>query len=195
MIYWLMERKIDATPLKDRMVAAYPIGVAASEGEFGRTYKTVPFCAEPDSTGCIVSWNSFEAGSDVAAYVQRSESRYVQRYGDAPGRDLVCINPLTFDRSRPAADATANLGALAGDPKPGDVALRVLPALKVHAVGATCRDGVLMVDPSADAGFHPTPLPGGLLHMHDIDLFYANLRANAALRAAAYLAKGGPPKD
>ncbi len=195
MIYWLLERKIDGTPLKDRMVAAYPIGVAASEGEFGRTYKTIPFCAKPDSTRCIVSWNSFEAGSDVATYVQRSESRYVQRYGDAPGRDLVCINPLTFDRSKPAADAAANLGALPGDPKPGDAALSVLPPLKVHAVGAACRGGVLMVEPSADPGFHPTPLPGGLLHMHDIDLFYANLRANAALRAAAYLAKSGAPKD
>ena len=189
MIYWLLERKIDATPLKDRLVAAYAIGVAGFEGEFGRTYKTIPFCAEPDSTGCIVSWNSFEAGSNVDAFIRTSQSRYVRRYGDAPGRDMVCINPLTFDRSKPAADAAANLGALPGDPHPGDPALAILPALTLHAVGAVCRDGVLMVDPSPNPSFHPAPLAGGMLHMHDIDLFYANLRANAALRSAAYLAK------
>ncbi len=189
MIYWLLERKIDSTPLQKKLVAAYAVGVGASEGEFGRTYKTTPFCDTPDATGCIVSWNSYEEGSPVAAYVHNAEQGYVTRYGDAPGKDIVCINPLTFDRSRPAADATANLGALPGDPKPGDARLSVLPALKPDAVGAVCRDGVLMVQPSADPSFHPTALPGGLLHMHDIDLFYANLRANAAQRAAAYLAK------
>jgi len=189
MIYWLLERKIDGTPLKDKLVAAYPIGVAAFQGEFGRTYKTIPFCAKPDSVGCIVTWNSYEAGSDVAGFIQRQQVRYVQRYGDAPGREIVCVNPLTFDLSKPAADATANLGALPGDPKPGDAASSVLPALKPGVVGAFCKDGILMVQPAPDPTFHPTALAGGMLHMHDIDLFYANLRANAALRAAAYLAK------
>ncbi len=188
MIYWLLERKIDGTPLQKQLVAAYSPGVAASEGDAGRTYKTITFCDKPDSTGCIVTWNSYAEGSDVEAFIKRSESRYTQRYGDAPGKAMVCINPLTFDRAKPAADAAANLGALTGEATEGP-----LQSLEPHAVGAVCRNGVLMVQPSADPTFRPTELPGGLLHMHDIDLFYANIRANASLRAAAFLAQNPKP--
>ena len=183
MIYWLLEREIDGTPLKDRMVAAYAIGVAASQGDFGRTYKTIPVCAAPDSTGCVVTWNSFAEGADPSAYIVRSQARYLKRYGDPSGKSLVCVNPLTFDLTRPGAPASANLGALVGEPAPGPLA-----PLKINAVGAACQDGVLRVQASPDPTFKPTTLSGGVLHMHDIDLFYGNLRANAVLRTKAFLA-------
>jgi hypothetical protein len=88
--------------------------------------------------------------------------------------------------------ASCNGDRIADQAPAGDAQLSVLPALKPDAVGADCRDGVLMVQPSPDPGLHPTALPGGMLHMRDFDLFYANLRDNAALRAAADLAKPQP---
>ena len=30
-------------------------------------------------------------------------------------------------------------------------------------------------------------MPGGVLHMHDMDLFYQNIRANAVLRTQAWM--------
>ena len=163
-------------------MAAYAIGVAIYEGAFGRTYKFVRPCLEPRQTGCIVSWNSYLADADTAVFLQYAQQPYVTRYGDGPGKTLFCINPLTFDAARPSAPAAANDGSLPWPPSPGP-----LTALVPHAVGAECRNGVLMVTPSPTGDFKPFALPGGSLHMQDTDLFYAAIRRNAVLRVQSYL--------
>ena len=40
-------------------------------------------------------------------------------------------------------------------------------------------------------GYAVVPLPGGMLHFNDFDLFYANIRLNAVARADAFLALSG----
>lgn len=55
------------------------------------------------------------------------------------------------------------------------------------AAGAACRDGVLRVDASVPL----KPLPGGVLHFYDIPLFWANIRANVAIRIRAYRKEHG----
>jgi hypothetical protein len=37
-------------------------------------------------------------------------------------------------------------------------------------------------------GYAIVPLPGGMLHFNDYDLFYQNIRLNAVARVDAYLA-------
>jgi hypothetical protein len=186
-IYRLIEEEIDGKPLQKQMVAAYPIGVATYVGAFGRTYKSVKPCLKPLQTGCIVSWNSFMSDADPSIFIEVSEDIYVKRYGDTTGKQMLCINPLTFDADRPAAAATLDAGALAWPPLVGP-----LPALIPHAVSATCQNGVLMVTPSPDVNFKPFVLPGGSLHMQDTDLFYQAVRDNAAARVDRYLAENQP---
>jgi pimeloyl-ACP methyl ester carboxylesterase len=176
----LIEERLDGTPAGRRMVAAYIIGFNLSEGDFGKTYKTVTVCATPAQTGCIVQWNSVLPQASKPAVWAAGEARYVQRYGDDPGKALLCINPLTFDRAIPAAGPDHSLGAAPGDPGFGP--LRTLVA---KSVGARCEHGQLIVETTTDLGFKP--LPGGSLHYHDIGLFYADVRANAVLRVRAFL--------
>ncbi len=89
---------------------------------------------------------------------------------------------MTFDTSQPDAPASANLGSLPGVASDGP-----LPPVKPGLVGATCKNGILYADTPTDPDFVLTILPGGVLHMHDMDLFYQNIRANAALRTQAWL--------
>jgi hypothetical protein len=175
----LLEEVIDGKPERGRLVAAYVVGIGVSTGLFGKAYKTIGICRRPDDTGCVVSWNSFVSGSDVAGYVARSESRYVDRFGDDPGKALLCVNPLTFALDRPDGEAALHRGAVS------DAAS--ISAPRSGLVSASCRGGILFVDPGENGGFLK-PLPGGSLHFQDVELFYANIRENAALRTRAWLA-------
>lgn len=176
----LLREEIDGRSIGGRLVVAYAPGIAVPVGTFGTDLRTVVACDTPERTGCLASWNSFLADADVANYVARAGESWTAEHGPGAGAALLCVNPLTFDLGRPAADAAANVGGM------------VLPAaaegpaapVVAGAAGARCEGGVLRVAPA----YPLKPLPGGSLHYYDIPLFWANLRANVAVRIAAYRA-------
>ena len=176
----LLQRRIDGTPWQRQMVGAWIIGINLAEGEFGLKYKQVQPCDTPAQTGCVLQWNSILPSADLATAASRSQSTFVAKYGDVPGKLTLCINPLTFDRAKPAAPASAAKGAVPGAPGFGPLA-----PLRPHAVAARCDSGMLVVEPAAGLGLDP--LPGGVMHYHDYGLFYADIRANANLRVKAFL--------
>ena len=178
----LLEEVVDASPIRPQMVAAYGIGIGFPVGMFGRQYKTITACAKPDDTGCVVSWNTFGRGGAGAAAAERNAAKYEARFKTREGAETLCINPLTFDMSKPDAPASGNLGALPGVAAPGP-----LPALKPGVIGATCENGMLYVDIPTTDDFKLLVLPGQNLHFHDMDLFFKNIRDNAIVRTEAFL--------
>lgn len=180
----LLEKRIDGTPLQARMIAAYIIGINVAEGDFGgdsgARFKHVPICDKPDQTGCALQWNAMLAGSDIAARAAGYEAAFVKAHGEAAeGRRTLCINPVTFDRSRPDSLSAEAKGAVPGDPGFGP-----MRALRPGAVAVRCEQG--MAVSYLAPGLDLKPLPGGVMHYHDIGLFYADLRANALLRTNAW---------
>jgi len=176
----LLEKRIDGTPLQKRMVAAYIVGINLAEGEFGLRYKHVQPCDKPAQTGCVLQWNTIAAGSNLAPMVSAYEKAFAGRYGDAPGHQTLCINPVTFDRSRPSSLSAEAKGAVPGDPGFGP-----LGALRPGAVAVSCEQGLAVAYMGPGLGL--AALPGGVLHYHDFGLFYADIRANAAVRTKAWL--------
>lgn len=176
----LLESRIDGTPLKGRMVAAYIIGVNLSVGDFPKTYKNLQICAKPAQTNCVVAWNALLPTANLEAILPLGQRRYVQRHGDDAGKQLLCINPITFDADQPAAPADKALGAVPGAPGEGG-----LQPLKAKSVAARCDRGELIVEPAAALDLQP--LPGGSMHYHDYGLFYADIRANVKLRVDTFL--------
>lgn len=172
----LVQEKIAGTPLAERMVAAYLPGIGIPQAMLGAS---LPVCATPNQTRCLVSWNSFDADADTADYVARSLKRYT---GPAENRTLVCVNPMSFDVSRPAMGFGMGKGILPGPPTEGP-----LPALVHGKVAARCDGGVLRIE--AAPGFEIADrLPRGNLHMADIALFWGDIRVNAQLRVKAWYA-------
>lgn len=178
----LLERRIQNAPLKKQMVAAYIVGINLAEGDFGRRFTGVRPCTRPMDTGCVLQWEAVLAGSDVSKAAGFSQSSFVAKYGDVPGKQTLCINPLTFDMRKPNAPARKSLGAVPGDPGFGH--LRPLVSGKV---AARCEQGMLVVD--ADPALELKPLPGGSMHFHDFGLFYADIRADALRRVKAFRRK------
>lgn len=176
----LLAEEIDGKPLQRRLVAAYVVGIGFPVGAFGLTYSSLGICEKPDSTGCAVHWNSILANGDIDSVVRFSEAYNAARLGKGADRQVLCVNPLTFDRARPAAFAGAAKGGVPGTPDESAPA-----PLVPGAVAARCERGLLVVEPSAALGM--MPLVNGSMHYHDLGLFYEDVRENAMVRARAFL--------
>jgi hypothetical protein len=175
----LLEKRIKSTRLQGRMVAAYVIGINLMEGDLSPRLAGIPFCSTPAQTGCFVQWNAVLAGSDNGPMLKSYRDIFVAQNGGKDGGSPLCINPVTFDARRPLSLSADAKGAVAGDPGFG-----AMGPLQAGAVAAECRDGLLTVWPVPSLGLKP--LPGGSMHFHDVGLFWADISANAALRAQAW---------
>lgn len=172
----LLHDRVAGTPLARRIVAAYVIGWPVSPArdlpEMG-----LPACAEPEQTGCVVSWLSFADPADPEM-VLKGYARREARKAPALAEPFLCTNPLTGTIGGKTG-AKANLGTLVPD------ADLQSGTLSVGAVPARCgADGLLHLGDPPKMG--PYVLPGNNYHVYDIPLFWANLRADVARREAAW---------
>jgi len=182
----LLQERIAAEPLRTQLVAAYVIGYSVPE-EIEQT--AVPVCRGARATGCLLDWNTVaaDAGED-----RRAAERLIWlagHYQRLSGRRRVCVNPLSWVPDGEAA-ASLNLGALPAV-APGAALRPAVPRL----TGARCEAGLLHVSiPWAERrGFANVLTFFGSYHVFDYNLFYTNIRVNAAERVAAYRAGRAPP--
>lgn len=166
----LLEEKISGTPHLSKMVAAYPIGFGINAAEMAKAAPDIPVCSVPDQTACYISWNA--AGP-------RAEP-----WPDQVG--AVCVNPLSWRADAQPVPASVNLGAL-GLEGLGDGSDQIVPGF----ADAQCTNDRLLVTEMKTAMFEKLPMNMGTDNYHILDfaLFYANIRENAMMRAAAFLAK------
>jgi hypothetical protein len=145
----------------------------------------LPACERPDQARCLISWQSFSEPADPSqvtdVYDASTGPGGVPRAGSA----MVCTNPLTGARGGGAA-ADRNLGTLVPNDDFSSAEFRR------GAVPARCdaRGFLLIGDNDALPAMGPYALPGNNYHVYDYALFWANVRADAERRLAAY--EGGP---
>ena len=132
-------------------------------------------CA-PDDLHCVVAWNA--RGPTYAP------SEFEMHRADP--RERLCTNPISWRTDGALAPATLHLGAVfleSDDPAPrvglvGD-ARCVNGTLVLHHVGATPRD--------LPSRILDRVLGDGNYHAIEYQLFFMNIRENAAARVTAFL--------
>ncbi len=173
----LMHERVAGKPLARRIAAAYVIGWPLSL-ERDLPGMGLPACAAPDQTRCVVSYMSFGEPADPAMMLDAWSQQAGLDGKPHNGSAILCSNPLT-GMIGGSAPASANLGTLVPD------VMLANGSLVVGAVSAACRpDGMLSI--GAPYAMGPYVLPGNNYHVYDIPLFWANLRADFARRAAAW---------
>ena len=163
-------------PLRDRLIASYPIGTRVYPDSEGVSGQTLPLCESPEQVGCMVTWRSFATGSDPAVDIPA---------GLTPPGPPLCANPLTWQASEPSAPRSANLGTI---PLPYLFLSRPEPDM----VGAECKDGTLWVDRPKGI-LYLLAHPGGDYHAYDYELFYMNLREDAEHRIRHFFGREQHP--
>ena len=174
----LLAEKVAGKPVAKRIAAAYvagwPVSIPADLPKLG-----LPGCARADQAGCILSWQSFAEPADPKMVTDVYDASRGFTGAARRGTPMLCVNPLTGTASA-AAPAAANKGTL--------VPNKALTAgtLAVPGVPARCdpRGFLLIGETAPDLG--PFVLPGNNYHVYDYALFWANLRADAAARVAAW---------
>lgn len=179
----LLRDEVAATPLRDRLVAAYLIGGPLTEAAL-TDVPGLPVCASAEQTGCVVAWNARGPG-------YRGGLDFVDHPPPPPGvgpRRRVCVNPLTWRNDQVPAGRELARGAVFWD---GDA----VPTPQPGFAGARCEDGVLVVEL---AGAVPRDVMSRLLdhalgagnyHPIEFGLFYVDIRDNARARVDAFLAR------
>ncbi len=185
----LLRTKIAGTPLAKRVVAAYIIGWPVSL-DTDIAALGLPACQAPDQKSCIISWASFADPADPAMVTDAYDGTI--GFDGRPRADtrMLCTNPITGIPDTAAA-AEANIGTL--KPTEGFKS----GSLVAGKIGATCDDtrGFLMIGDADVAKNYVVAgyvLPGNNYHVYDITLFWANVRADALRRLAAYEGKPSP---
>ncbi len=174
----LLAERAGGSEWRGRLVAIYapgwPISTLHDLPALG-----LPACTAPRQTGCLLAWQSFAPPADT--------STLETVFDGAPGLDgqsrkdspMLCTNPLTGGDRR-AGTAQDNLGLLIGN---GEAEATQL--MRPGNVGARCAGrGILLLDSAPRLG--PAVMPGNNYHTYDYALFWANIRADAQERLAAW---------
>jgi hypothetical protein len=177
----LLEKRITGTPLRQRLVAAYPIGFGIDREAMAKAVPDVAVCQTAEQTSCVVSWNA--VGPDSAPW--------------ADPRRNICVNPLTWRADGAAAEASMNLGGVA---YPGtfegtlaDVKgvpqefMDAKPVLEPGVADAQCVEGMLRIQEIHSENYSARPMGKDNYHVYDYNLFHMNLRKNVETRVAKYL--------
>lgn len=173
----LLRERVAGTPLAKRVVAAYVVGWPVS-APTDLAALGLPECTRADQAGCLLSWESFAEPADPALVTDTYD--HTRGFDGRPrtGTPIVCTNPLTGIADT-AAPASANRGTLY---PAADLSTATIAAGKVPA---RCGPrGFLLIGDAPDLG--PYVLPGNNYHVYDYTLFWANVRADAARRLAAF---------
>jgi hypothetical protein len=173
----LLKDRVAGTPLARRIVAAYVVGWPVSQVT-DLAALGLPECTHADQSGCLLSWQTFAEPADPALIVDTYDRTTGFDGRPRRGTPFVCTNPLTGTPGAAAA-AQANLGTLY--PSADLRSATMLPG----RVPARCgKRGLLMIGAAPDVG--PFVLPGNNYHVYDYSLFWANVRADALRRLAAF---------
>jgi len=178
----LLEDEIAGTPLQDRLIAAYVVGIGIPETKLGTTLGSIGVCEGPEQTGCLVTWDTIAEGGSDQRYrdqmVLSADGTY-KANGDTP---RICVNPLSW---RADGKQVTTKQPLALPPAEG---MKPLPEPQAVVRRAQCRDGALWINPPGPPEFNERVFKGRDYHVYDYNLFYMAIRANAEARTARFLA-------
>jgi hypothetical protein len=198
--------RVGADPaLRERLVVAYLPGFANPLASFEGLSGQLTPCEAPTQTGCVAAWDTYAEGAAARGHEPMLHwvDGALRRYEDTPRQ---CTNPISWRADEAATDPSAHRGAVApvntGNPvvmrkllmseAPLGVSIAALGAPRGGWLTARCEGGVLRVPDVGDLGWPETEAQPGNYHLMDYELFYLDIRENAAARVAAWRAARGP---
>jgi len=156
----LLKEFFEGKPLQQQLVCAYIIGLPV----FTNYFSQIKPCGDSASTGCFISWRTFEEGYVSPFIAQEKLKAYV-------------INPLTWTMDTVMASSALNKGGVLRNFN------KVIPGL-VHA---QIHENILWVNKPRFFGSIFLTMKN--YHIADYNLFYTNIRENTGTRIKAFLGK------
>jgi hypothetical protein len=149
----LLKEFFENGPLKNRLVAAYIIGMDIP----GDYFTGLLPCGDSTATGCVIGWRTYKRGYDPPGVKKENSASLV-------------VNPLTWTTTEEYAPRSLNKGAI----------LTKFNKLVPEITDAQIHGGILWVHrPHFPGSFL---IRANNYHIGDINLFYVNIRENVRTR-------------
>lgn len=156
----LLKKYFEKTPLQEKLVAAYIVGLPVAETYF----QFLAPCTSADATGCINSWRTFRTGY-IPDYIKEEKTK------------SIVVNPLSWTNTDSLVSRKRNQGSV----------LYNFNKRYRHTNGARIEQNVLWTNrPKFLFGFL---LKTKNYHAGDYNLFYYSIRENVKERIASYWTK------
>ncbi len=200
----LLEEKIENNSgLRQRFIAAYPIGFRFPKNKFGKAFHHLKPAQSATDLQVVINWDSYVDSGRPMHLLDKVEMWYTNnKWKRRAWKRPICINPLSWTASNDSAAASQNLGAVhtvlaSGAKRPTWENFTSDEGVDIETIGLSApfkeevsakvgRDGFLYHSKPKHRIFSLSLLPGGNYHMYDYALFYMNIRQNAIDRANAY---------
>ena len=191
----LIMEEVDATPLSDRLIAAYAIGHSLPQALVDRGYLDIDICQSSLQTGCFISWDAHEADRQPSAWSEDEEKDLWngESYSGFGLGQNICVNPINWRTDSSISKPKEHLGGLL-ETKGSARFEQSLGDLMVGTVSAFCQNSGhsnwLMINGDRSERLKPQgiwSLFSRNLHGYDYSLFWANIRQNAINRTNAYI--------
>lgn len=153
----LLKEYFDNKPLKNKLVVAYVVGMALDPA----MYSNIPVCSNPNQTGCICAWRTYQTDYKPPFVLKENFVSAV-------------TNPLTWDTSSAKASRELNKGG---------ILLNFNKAVP-RVASAQVAGGVLWTEKPHFFGRMLYTTKN--YHIGDYNLYYQNIRENAAQRISAF---------
>ena len=154
-----MKDYIDGKPIQKRLVAAYIPGWPVQNN----LYTELKKCDEPDETGCICSWSTYEWG-----YTSNTMYYY---------KNAICVNPISWKTDGEYAARDCNAG----------VVLPGFNSIRDGCSDAQIHDNILWTHKPDVPG--KILFKTKNYHIGDFNLFWYDVRRNFDLSVKTFLGK------
>lgn len=177
--------------VRRRMIAAYLLEVAIP---VEIVTPATPLCDTPDQTGCMVIWvSTTQHGRGDLARQNALVWKPGGGFDATRGRELACVNPLTWSISGRAGSPDMNLGSaeLSEFATGGTIVTR-------GVTGADCWNGLLFTDVTPDPIFFWAGPRYREMFPSRINPFFSDIKDNVSRRIESFSAQASlpdPPKD
>ena len=190
----LLAEEFSSPDMQERLVAAWFIDAATPMSLFKEQFSGFSACERKDEFGCVISWGAHARGQPHEAERFRDRSKVWTPNGvlrDTRGEDLLCVNPLTWRTDTAAAPRRQHRGGASAT----GLTPQESPAILPTAVATQCHNGALAVSRPKENQLRRGSGIGTRFKSPDFNIFYADIEANALLRAqtaSAWLDENAP---
>ncbi|PHR61845.1 MAG: hypothetical protein COA43_01360 [Robiginitomaculum sp.] len=178
---------------KQKLAAAYIIDHPFPLDRFNAELTALSPCETKNDINCVIAFGAFQPKEKTRSSMFKGKTLVWNgaKLESVNQRPLLCINPLIWTRSTQYAPAKLHLGGAAAE---GLGNVDIVPAPIAKQTSAQCQDGILLIDKPKQKSLRRPSRFGGKFRTPPSNLFYEDIRMDAANRVQLLLDKNILPR-
>lgn len=183
----------DQYHLRQKLASAYIVDFPLTVDSFDRPLNQLHICQSQNDLGCVNAFGAFDKSEKKRANRFTKRTLVWQNSGrlkTTQGRNLVCVNPLSWKADEDFISQQDHLGGVAAE----GLGTTTLPAPSTKQTSAQCQNGILRIIKPEQKSLRRPKRFGGKFRVAPFNLFYEDIRVDMARRVQALIDRNILPR-